>query len=305
MEYNVRAEAGKQYLKYFKVWFILAGILLVLSLAVLVWNVLRKDDGRINTEAPQERVYDLADVLTDQEEEDLRRLIAETEAKIRCDIVLVTINQPVEGNNLDPSYGYRYTDWDGNMMDLADDFYDSHNYGFDKVHGDGVLLLDNWYTDENGSQKGSWLSTCGRVENRFGYGDIDSLLSEVEWYIEMDAYMGYAAYVKYMAKAMADRSVELRKVFWLDGFVAASLAAIIFVLLKLRNKEGVKTVQAVTYVADGKPQVNYATDDFIRKTTTTRHIQTDHGGGGGGSHGGGGHHTSSGGVSHGGGGHRR
>ena len=62
-----------------------------------VVNRSRGDVPRTNNEAPTERVYDYADVLTDQEEADLRRYIAETEKKLHIDIVLVTFSQSVEG----------------------------------------------------------------------------------------------------------------------------------------------------------------------------------------------------------------
>ena len=159
MEIDVKKEAGRQYFKYFRIWFIITGVFVVLGVFFGISSLLaRKEEDtsvRQNTSAPQERVYDYAEVLTADEEQSLREYIAQKEALIQADIVLVTIKEDVESG----AYG-----WESAMMNYADDFYDQKLYGYDKVHGNGVLLLDNWYD----GQAGSWLSTCGIVYYRFG-----------------------------------------------------------------------------------------------------------------------------------------
>ena len=56
------------------------------------------DYQRTNTECvTDERVFDNAGVLSDREEEKLRRLIAKREKQTGCDIVLVTLNEPLGG----------------------------------------------------------------------------------------------------------------------------------------------------------------------------------------------------------------
>ena len=123
MEYDVKSEARKQYVKYFRVWFILFAVILVVFGIRLAGTLLKKEAvvERTNKNAPKERVFDDAKVLSDSEEDKLRKLIAEVEAEIHCDIVLWTINQPVEGAEAQAEYGYRYDDWELNMRDLADE----------------------------------------------------------------------------------------------------------------------------------------------------------------------------------------
>ena len=150
MENDVKKEAGRQYLHYFRFWFIGIGILALLCIVMAVVNRSRGDVPRTNNEAPAERVYDYADVLTAQEEEDLRRYIAETEKKLHIDIVLVTFSQSVEGADAMAQYGLRSQSWEQNMQDIADDFWDENHYGYNKgFEGDGVLLLHNWYEGHN------------------------------------------------------------------------------------------------------------------------------------------------------------
>lgn len=303
MEYDVKKEARKQYLNYFKVWFILAGVLLAIAIVLGVKNSAQETVERTNNQAPAQRVYDEADVLTSQQEADLETYIAEAERRCHCDIVLVTISKPVEGPEIQ-DMGYRYDNWDYNMRDLADDFYDNNKFGYNKdFEGDGVLLLDNWYE----GQAGSWLSTSGKVYEEMGTIEIDELLDDVYYYVEDNPYKAYKAYVDYIVDLMqpVNNGVILLMVAPVCLLIAL-IVALIFVVSKLRNKEGKVTVVPSTYT-DGNAVYNVRDDRFIRKHVSTRRIQTSSssGGGGGGSHSRGGSHRSSSGARHGGGGRRR
>lgn len=304
MENDFKKEAQKQYLHYFRIWFIIVGILLVVTILVTVTRTLtRSNMERRNMQAPTERVYDYADVLTDEEEEELRQLIAKKEAEIGCDLVLMTICQPVEGSEAQETYGYRYTGWKMNMQDIADDFYDNNYYGFDAPYGDGALILDNWYE----GQKGTHLSTSGRVFARFGDYEIDRALTRVDRHIDSDPYKAYRSCINYIADEMSGKNTTMSGMFILLAAFVPVLTAVIFVATHLRSKEGKKTTTATTYIAGGKPVINQQRDDFIRKSVSQRRIQTSSSSGGGG-HSSGGHggaHRSSGGHSHGGGSHRR
>ena len=191
MEKDIKREALRQYFKYFKIWFIIAGILAVITIGAAVVHALTPKPVRGNSQEPTERVYDYADMLTDEEEQSLREYIAECEEKIQADIVIVTISESVEYDLQDPDLPEAFhakevgsTDWSTAMRDLADNFYDYNNYGYNKVHGNGVLLLDNSYE----GQKGSWLSTCGNVYDYFGDYEIDQALYAVDDYIDESPY---------------------------------------------------------------------------------------------------------------------
>ncbi len=80
----------KKYLKHFCFLFIAVGVLLIIFIAVSVTK--KPPIGYVRTNSQEEeRVFDYADKLTDEEEEALRELIADKEVMIGCDIVLVTI----------------------------------------------------------------------------------------------------------------------------------------------------------------------------------------------------------------------
>jgi uncharacterized protein len=282
---NLRREAVKQYMHYFRFWFLAAVILLLASIIVSMMN--RGSSVRGNQQAPAQRVYDEADVLSQEEEELLSDFIAKQEVRIRCDIVLVTIKEDIEGI---------YGDWYSGMRTIADDFYDSHGFGYDTPQGDGMLLVDNW---EEG-QMGSWLSTCGAVEWRFGDAQIDKVLDEVDWHMPQDPYGAYYAYVEQAANIMAAGSLGTIP-FWL-ALLVPLVVMVVFVAVHLRSSVGKNTVAVTSYVTEEQIHLVEKRDAFIRKQVLTRRIPKNNGGGSG--HGGG-HHISGGGVSHGGGGRRR
>lgn len=299
MENDFRKEAGKQYLHYFRFWFMGIGILALICIVLGIRNSRREEVPRTNNQAPAERVYDYADVLTEEEEEALRRYIDKTEKKLKIDIVLVTFSQSVEGEAAMKEYGLRSQDWEQNMQDIADDFWDENHYGYNQgFEGDGVLLLHNWYEGQNGEH----LSTSGSVERAFSVREIDRVLDAVDQYYDTDPDRAYMAYVK-KVESLLDRTPALPFSWWTVAILPI-IIALIYAAGGSAQKKAENTVAVNAYVAGGKPEVNEKTDALLRKNVTARRIETTSSDGGGGHSGGGGHHHSSSGASHGGGSHR-
>ena len=289
----------KGYLKYFRVYFI---IILVLAVVFILLSLVKpgeKQTVRSNTECTTtERVFDYADKLTEKEENNLRELIARREKETGCDIVLVTLDESLEEyakgyeDRLGSLQPYQYT------MVYADNFYDEHMFGYNKPQGDGVLLLDNWYRESDGSVY-SWLSTCGKAQDRFSSSMIDDLLNEALEDVESNPYKAYTKYVNLFYSDMTGKK-EIPAVLMI---AIAAAATAVYIGVNLGRNKGRKTTGVTTYVAGGHPQIRSQSDIFINKTVTRRHIQRDDNSSGG--SGGGGGHVSSGGGSHGGGGHSR
>ena len=300
MENDIRKEARKQYLHYFRFWFIAIGILALLAAAAGIIKSRAGSVPRTNLEAPAERVFDYADVLTAGEEEELRQYIARAEEKLQIDIVLVTINQSVEGEEAMAKYGLRSRDWEQNMQDIADDFWDDNKFGYNQgFEGDGVLLLHNWYQGQNGEH----LSTSGSVERAFSMQDIDRVLYAVDDYYATDPCRAYRAYVKEVERLM-DSSLEL-PFSWGTVFILPVIITVIYAVSGSSQSKARNTVAVNAYVVGGEPKLNEKNDELIRKNVVTRKIESSGSGGGGSmSSGGGGHHHSSSGASHGGGSHR-
>lgn len=290
MDKEIKKEARKQYFKYFGIWFIVAGVLLFVWLGLMAGRMLVSSAERSNLEAPAERVFDYADVLTDEEENLLRAYIAKKEKQTQMDIVLVTISEDVESGS---------AGWTTDMMNRADDFYDDNLYGYNKVHGDGVLLLDNWYE----GQEGSWFSAAGKAERRFSGSAGDRVVDAVYREIGKDTYKAYKAYVDTACNEMSGKGRTV--IPGLIILVVPLVTAVIYACSKMSGKKAQDTTKTTEYVENNKPIVNQSRDDFLRKNVVTRHIQTNSGSSGGGHRSGGSSHVSRSGVRHSGAGRRR
>lgn len=292
----------KRFLKRFRFCLIILGALAVFYFALTGIHSLTgslRNSERQNAECTtKERVFDQADVLSDEEEEKLRKLIAKRERQTGCDIVLVTLNESLR------DYAYErqeYVSAEKYVMLYADDFYDEHLFGYDKPQGNGVLLLDNLYREDDGYAY-SWLCTTGKAEGKYTNSMIDHLLEKSYRWSKISPYQGYKAYVNQFYHDMNGFGL-VNVNFSVPVLLVVSLVmAVVFVVVNTGSEAGRKTTSAKTYVKGGKVKMNHKEDRFIRKNVVQHRIQTNSGGGGHG--GGGGHHISSGGVSHGGGGHR-
>lgn len=276
----------KEYFKRFRVLFIVLLCMLVVYVVLAFQKGGQKDYVRTNTSCKtQERVFDYGNLLTDGEEDALRRLIAKREAQIGCDIVLVTLNEPV-GDSMNA------------LMNYADDFYDENQFGYDKAWGDGVLLVDNWYSfgDYNGD---TWLSTSGRVEDKYSTAMINSLLDHVCYVVNENP---YEAYTRYVNRVYEDMSAGTFAGLHMSDYLILVIAAVvtaIYLLTNLSANKGKRTTTAHTYTVQGNAVLHDKQDAFLTKHVKTRRIESSSSGRSGG---GGGHHISSGGHSHGGGG---
>lgn len=225
----------KGYLKYFRVYFI---IILALAAVFLILSIARAGakTERANTECTtQERVFDYADKLTDSEEDSLRELIAKREKQTGCDIVLVTLNESLEeyAKGYEEQLGslrpYQYT------MVYADNFYDEHMFGYNKPQGDGVLLLDNWYRESDGSVY-SWLSTCGKAKDRFSSSMIDNLLNEALEDVDSNPYQAYKKYVNLFYSDMTGK----KEIPAAAVILIAAVATAIYIGVNLSRNKGRK-----------------------------------------------------------------
>ena len=293
----------KEYFKYFK-WGYLA-----LALMVLILFLIRgahsisakvKYYERTNTEClTTQRVFDYADVLSDKEEKKLAGLIAKREKQTGCDIVLVTLNESLKEYAREIEAGVPYDEF---VRVFAEQFYEENNFGYNEANGDGVLLIDNWYREDDGKVY-TWFCTTGIVQDAYSDADIDHILDRVYQYVEKDPYRAYKTYVNDFYDDMLGKRIfhadVPRALFLLPGIIAT----VIFIFMNWQSRSGEKTTTAATYLSNGKAHFQNKQDIFIRKSVVKHHIDTSSGsGGGGGGHSSGG---GGGGGSHGGGGHSR
>ena len=308
--YHVNGQTGKVIgrtpIAYPKVFAYSAGLFAICSAIVMLGfsfgkpqSVAALSEVRGNTECTiTERVFDYADVLTDEEEQKLGQLIAEKEVETRSDIAVVTLNESLV------EYAAQYEDAIGKVptsecvMVYADNFADEHKMGYDKPYGDSLVFLDNWYREADGRVY-SWMSTSGRVENAMSVNAMQEIMSYSLYDVEDDPYGAYSLLVNEYADYYTGLGSDGPNVW--HGILGAFVISAIFCLINCFSRKGKKTTTDSTYVVGGRPLIRLREDRFIRKTVSKTKIERDSGSGGGGS----GHHRSAGGHSHGGAGHSR
>ena len=290
----------REYFRYFRWLYIIFAVLLLLFGFLTAGHAIIADIAdynRTNTECTTtERVFDYGDVLTDKEEDKLRELIAKREKQTGCDIVLVTLQESLKdyAREIDPSVSY-----DKFVKIYAEEFYEEHNFGYNKSNGDGVILVDNWYREDDGRIY-TWFCTTGKVKDAYSDADIDHILDNVYRYVESDPYRAYKTYINDFYHDMMGINVVHMNVSGFVPWLIGIITSVIFTSLNWKAKRGAKTTTASTYVDGTEPQFRVREDRFLRKSVVHHKIESS--GGGGGGHSGGGH---SGGGSHGGGGHSR
>lgn len=285
----------REYFRYFKWMYIVLGVTASLwgILSVGHWGISRLfyHERTNQSYVTQERVFDYGDVLTDREEEKLRRLIAKREEQTGCDIVLITLQESLKeyAREIEPNAPY------GQFVRIyAEQFYEENHFGYDKPNGDGILLVDNWYREDDGHIY-TWLCTTGRVKDKYSDAAVNHILDNVYRYVESDPYRAYKTYINDFYHDMLGIQIFHTYVPGFVPWVIGLISAAVFVVCNGKSRKGVKTTTALTYTGGVQPQFRVRQDRFLRKSVVSRKIETNsshgggHSGGGGGSHGGGGH----------------
>lgn len=281
----------KQYFSYFKIWLIVLVCMAAVTGMAAAKQYIDTNGTRGNRKTGEERVFDYAKVLSEEEEEKLEALIAKREKQIGSDFVVVTINEALTAQYGDMGHYY----WESAMRNYADDFYDGHDFGYNTTGGDGSLFLYNFHE----SERGAWFSTGGKVYEHFSEEDVEDVLDAFYEKIKESPYLAYRAYIESVYREMSGRNNWVMKILVV---AVPLLVCVFFISANIKPKAGEKTVTSRTYVNGGKAKMKDERDIFLRRSISQRRIETSSGGSG--RSGGGGGHRSSGGFSHGGGGRR-
>lgn len=293
----------KKYWNYFKIPFLLLALTggIGITCYFITSRSVKTGFTRSNMQCTSERVFDMAEVLSEEEEAVLREKIAKAEAVCGTDIILVTLNESLEayvnayagllaGERLEPS---QYT------CVYADNFYDENEFGFDRPHGDGVILVDNWYRESDGGVY-SWMGTSGRAMEQFSEAKINHVLDKALAVVDEDPAAAYGCFVDLVREELAQESSLGDALGGGISVVLGVIAGLVFFFVHFwGSQKGKKTVGNETYVKNKNSWVKERQDIFLNRTVTRRRIAASGTGGSGGGH------VSAGGHSHGGGGHRR
>lgn len=232
------------------------------------------------------KVYDYAQVLTPEEEKQLKKDIDLYIANHNMDMAIVTVKYHEKTNT----------------MNYADDFYDYNGFGIGSNY-DGVIFVLDFTFWENGD---IWMSTSGRAIDVYTDVRIDSILDSVvskknSGYYEMfNTFIDKSDYYAREGVPVYNAATEIKGAAW-KGIIIFSLVipSIIILILVLKNKMVKKSTTASIYLLKDTIVINKRNARFVTTHTTSVRINDSSSSGGGSST-----HRSSSGRSHGGGGRR-
>jgi len=237
---------------------------------------------KANAESTNQKsfVYDEANLLTENEASKLETLAKEEGKDSNTAFIILTVNG---------------TDGKG-YVQYVEDFYDEHAPGYDKPHGNTVILFIDRKEREvylAGFQKAEELLDNNRLD--LIQDKITPDLSNGKYFQAFSNYIQLAHdYMKYKPGVNPDNILFK---WWFQLIVAIAAGAIVVTLMAYRSG-GRVTVSAGTYMDSNKSRVLNKSDVFIRQTVTKQRKPSNNnksGGGGGVTRGGYTHSGSSGG----------
>ena len=237
-------------------------------------------DNILNTPSvnEEEKIYDFADLYTDEEEKNLYSAVYDYTQRRNLDLVIVTINDNFEST-----------------QEYADDFYDYNNFGYGSDR-DGLLFLvdmENRYV---------YISATGGAMTLYPDNECDMITEQVYTYFsDQNYYDGTYQMIKtldtYYEISYNDSNIDEYKyntadVNYLYVFIFAIVCTIIGIVILIKRNDLVKVATtSEEYYDKGSKGVHRIKDVVIGHHVTKHAIEHDTGSSshGGGFSGGGGH----------------
>lgn len=243
-----------------------AAVLLLLALSLSLSVGLA---GRADAAETKKMIYDEAGLLTSEQAETLNELANEYAEKRETDMLVVT---SANAANAD-------------VKKMAEDFYDKQAPGYDKPHGNAVILMMDMKNREiylAGFYKAKTYLDDSRLDQI--RGKISPDLTSGDYETAFRTYMKTA--YRYMGVRPGVNPDNLLFNTWFQLAVSVVLAVVIVAAMVFRSG-GRITVQRQTYEDASESGVLDHRDQYIRTTVTKRKIEKNRGGGGSGGGGGG------------------
>ena len=235
------------------------------------------------------KVYDFADLLSDDEERELANMANTFINEYNMDIAMVTINENPYGVS---DYGSKV---------YAQDFYYYNRFGINTSHDGFILLIDM-------ANRYIYMATKGKAMLVYDDIRIDNITEVAYNYLKSgNYYSGYKAMIdkasEYAKSGIAESNEyyciddtgepykckeKPKEINWALSLVIGCLCSLIPAFIHTRKYRGIKlATNANTYLQNAN--IDTTTDQFL--TTFTSRVRRSHdSGGSGGSFGGGGRH---------------
>lgn len=230
-----------------------------------------------------EKIYDYSDLLTDEEEQQIKERIDSFIETTNMDMVIVT-----------DSFTYSL---DSENEDYAADFYDYNDFGMDFENTSGVLFFRN----ANPTDPYYDVYTFGNAQLYFNQTRYDIILDSIYTDIHEGRYKeGFDRFIDETEKyILSGKPKELENYYvdkegylqrypqtyhipWLGTSVVSTIiTAIIMLILIKKNKMVKKQYQAEQYLSKESINITNRKDIFIRSHTTSYTESSSSGSGGG------------------------
>lgn len=236
-----------------------------------------------------EKIYDFAELLTEEEEKQLYDKVKEFIANTNLDLAIVTINTNVKDST----------------QEYADDFYDYNDFSIDGL----AFVIDM-------QNRIFYISTAGKAMLYYDDYRIEYILSALDQEMYNHEYFNacntlISQLTEYYDSGFSDNAdkyvivgtqIYRKTPYLLLSIIAVVSATIGTLILALRNKKVKLASNSNDYFDNKAFEITKDTKELISSNTSRIYIPPTDSGGGGSS--GGGFHSGSSGASHGGGGHR-
>ncbi len=269
------------------------------------WQITQNNLRNVNNTPcvdAKDKIYDFSDVLTDEEEDELREKINAFIDKYNTDLVIVIKSLPYVN--------------DKQNEDFAADFYDYNDFGIDYPLYDGILLFRNTYEADPYYD----MYTFGNAQLYFDQSRYDVILDGIYYELHDGKYLrGFSSFISYVDRYMDKGTPSSADNYYIDddGYAqekkygifetdstkmlpypqimlgSGVVTLIVMLILVAKNKMVKKAYDANPYLV--KNSINYIEkkDEFISSHTTSW-TEPEHTSSYGGSSGGGGFHSSGG-----------
>lgn len=236
-----------------------------------------------------EKIYDFAELLTEEEEKQLYDKVKEFIANTNLDLAIVTINSNIKDST----------------QEYADDFYDYNDFSIDGL----AFVIDM-------QNRIFYISTAGKAMLYYDDYRIEYILSALDQKMYNHEYFNacntlISQLTEYYDSGFSDNAdkyvivgtqIYRKTPYLLLSIIAVVSATIGTLILALRNKKVKLASNSNDYFDNKAFKITKDTKELISSNTSRVYIPPTDSGGGGSS--GGGFHSGSSGASHGGGGHR-
>ena len=220
-------------------------------------------------------IYDEAGLLAQADYDELNALASEYGAERETDILIWTSDNPE----------------DRDVEKMTEDFYDERAPGYDRPHGNAVILTLDMYNRE------VYLAGFYRAEDYLDDGRLDKIRVKITPYLtEGDYRHAFETYIRtahrYMGYEPGVNPDNILFKLWFQLAAAAAIGAAVVGMMAYRSG-GRVTVSGKTYENASTSGVLEQEDLYLQTTVTKRKIQSNNSRSGGGTTRGGRSHSGS------------